>query len=60
MLGGDTKIRKAGTMRIMDLMATRKTEKQENQAHTMEGMSYHLKGAYHNKSAMFVLLLVCI
>lgn len=59
MLGGDTKISKVGTMRIVDLMDMRKTEKKENQAHIMEGTSYHLKGAYHSKSALFVLLFVC-
>lgn len=37
MMGDDTKISSAGTMRIMDLIDTRKTEEQESNTHTMEG-----------------------
>lgn len=36
MPGNDTKISNTGTMRIMDLIDTRKTEEQENHTRTME------------------------
>lgn len=39
MLGVDTKISNTGTMRTIDLIATRKTEEQENHTHTMQGTS---------------------
>lgn len=52
MMGDDTKISSAGTMRIMDLIDTRKTEEQESNTHTMEGRFYHLKGTYHSRSTM--------